>query len=319
MTQLEGYVIPLGSVRRMHAEKVGGKAAVVGELRSSGLRVPDGFCITSDALRDLVPDLPPIGTLDTEGLAHLRQRILTTHVPAMLVSAVEQAVRAVRVVSNDYPLYAVRSSASVEDTGRNSFAGQFSTSIVPAELVVEAMKQCWSSLYDESPNELAVQSGAQEEPLNMSVLVQSLIPADLAGVIFTRDPLTGEHVITIECSWGLGEAVVGGIVTPDHVRTTPSGEVLQYRIGSKRKTVSIQGGSVRKSDTDPIRAAAQCMSIEEIHQAARIAEKVDRLLGPGQDIEFAIYMGKLWVLQARPITSLPLNGRSDTGRAGSPA
>ncbi len=299
------FIIRLTNLRRSDTRAVGTKAAVLGELAALGFPVPDGFCVTVAASKAATGHRPAADRpLNPAELDDQRPRILDTELPDNLPTDIEDAVQSLRLVAPNCALYAVRSSSSVEDTFTHSFAGQFRTLLVPADAVPDAVLQCWSSLYDDAPSDLVAHLGLAPSALRMGVLIQSVVPADKSGVIFTCDPVTGESMIIIEASWGLGEPIVGGRITPDHIRVDTSGHVRQYRIGSKKRLLSAAGGTLQDAAVDPEAAARKCLDRREIDLLVGMARRVEQALGPRQDLEFAFYDGDGWVLQARPITTL---------------
>src|SRR6476661_7243141 len=260
-----GLVLDLAQLNAGMLALVGGKAANLGELLSAGLPVPEGFCLTTAAYRQAIGAtdalLPPLagvyaalGDGDGDGaggaspdVAELagtaRAAILAAPIPAGVAKAVEQAYTA---LGPDVPV-AVRSSATAEDLPFASFAGQQDTylNVVGTAAVLDAVRRCWASLWTDRATAYRASLGIDPATVALAVVVQRMVDAETAGVMFTANPVTGSRrQAVIDASPGLGEAVVSGAVNPDHlVVDAASGAILQRRLGDKRLAVrSLAGG-----------------------------------------------------------------------------
>ncbi|WP_448613090.1 PEP/pyruvate-binding domain-containing protein [Modestobacter sp. URMC 112] len=305
----------------------GGKAANLGELLGAGLPVPDGFCVTTNAYRDLAAatDLTEIleqlagitpGDQDrsAELAARARERILSVPVPGHVADAVTAAYRDL-----GEPPVAVRSSATAEDLPFASFAGQQDTylGIVGADAVLDAVHRCWASLWTDRAVAYRLRNRIDHAGTQLAVVVQRLVDADVAGVLFTVNPVTGRRDETVvDAGPGLGEAVVSGAVNPDHfVLDSRTGAVRERRLGDKRVVVRprAEGGT----ETVPLPASATpCVSDDQLRALVRLGARVQEHYGRPQDTEWAIdRAGRLWLTQARPVTTLfPLpDGESADG------
>jgi pyruvate,water dikinase len=328
---------------------VGGKAANLGELLSAGMPVPDGFCLTTDAYRQATAgdasvgdvtavDTPAVDTTRAGGrLAEVhaalkatpdgdlpafaalagraRDMIRSAPVPAEVAAAVEQAYAA---LGDNVPV-AVRSSATAEDLPSASFAGQQDTylNVVGAAAVVEAVRNCWASLWTDRAVSYRASRGIDPAAVALAVVVQRMVDATAAGVLFTANPLTGRrHQAVIDASPGLGEAVVSGAVNPDHFVVDPlTGRVLERRLGDKRIAVRpIPGGGTRTLTLNN-GAATACLTDKQAAELAALGRQVEEYFGSPQDIEWAIAGdGRLWLTQSRPITTLfPVPQRASGG------
>lgn len=259
------------------ATHFGGKAAQLAAALGAGLPVPDGWALAWDEVQAL-----------RSGTASGAE--------------VEVAVRA--AVSGCGPV-AVRSSAIGEDSGEASFAGAHLTrlGLVGGDAVVDAAREIHASAID--PAALAYRDRmALDGPIRMGVLVQRMVDADVAGVLFTRNPLTGADELVIEASWGLGEAVVSGLVTPDHVRADLDGTVLELVVGDKDVTVRLScDGGTRQVAVPPALAAMLCLGDEQMRALHRLVRACDDVYADtAHDIEFAFTGQRLYLLQRRPIT-----------------
>jgi pyruvate,water dikinase len=259
------------------AGRFGGKAAQLAAARRAGLPVPDGWAL---------------GWGEVAALA-LRE----TSAPE-----VDAALRS--AVSGRGPL-AVRSSAVGEDSRDASFAGTHLTvlGLRGGEAVVDAVRQVHASALD--PGALAYRDRlAVDGAICMAVVVQEMVDADVAGVLFTRNPLTGADELVIEASWGLGEAVVSGLVTPDHVRADLDGKVLERVVGEKDVAVRLTcDGATVETAVPADLAEMPCLRDEEVRELHRLVRACDEVYADtAHDIEFAFAGGSLYLLQRRPIT-----------------
>jgi pyruvate,water dikinase len=299
---------------------VGGKGGSLGELIRAGIAVPPGFVVRTEAFEAFIvaldaaqPIRAPIEALDPDDLdrataitAAIRERI----VQAPLPQAVEEAIRTAyaELAGADHPV-AVRSSATTEDAEDASFAGLQDTYlwVIGAEQAVAMVRSCWASLYSVESVCYRRKHGLPEAGVAMGVVVQGMVDARCAGVMFTRSPTTGDRsVITIEGAWGLGSAVVSGEVTPDRwVVAKLTGEIPVRDISDKHiRQVPLPGGGIHDEETpDELRRAA-CLSDPELQQLKDVARKVERHYGRAQDIEWAIETGSgaILLLQSRPET-----------------
>jgi rifampicin phosphotransferase len=311
-------VLPLQRLTRDSLSYCGGKAANLGELISAGLPVPPGVCVTTAAyelaaaqadLGPLLEDLAALPAGEPSGQATLagalRARILAAPVPQPVALAVRAALATMRP---DMPL-AVRSSATAEDLPFASFAGQQDTflNVVGADAVLDALRACWASLWTDRAVAYRANNAVDPRSVRLAVVLQELVDAQVAGVLFTADPLTGRRrQAVLDASPGLGEAVVSGAVNPDHfVVNTTTGAIVERRLGDKRLTVvPAPGGGTRKLESNQA-AAVACLSDAQLRALAGLGARAEAHFGAPQDVEFAVAAdGSLWLTQARPITTL---------------
>ncbi|ETK33707.1 PEP/pyruvate-binding domain-containing protein [Microbispora sp. ATCC PTA-5024] len=245
----------------------GGKAHGLAVLLRAGLPVPDGFVVT---VRDVDPRLV------AEHLCRLRGRAV-----------------------------AVRSSGLAEDSATASFAGQLHTVLGSRGLdeVMAAIRACAASSSTDRARGYRAHLGLDDEPAAL-VLVQELVEADRAGVLFTRDPRTGADAVVINASWGLGESVVSGAVVPDEVVVTPPADTVRLTVGSKRTRLDLrEDGLVRSPVPEPDRTRG-CVTPGEVRRLVALGRRCEDLFGRPQDVEWAARDDRLWLLQARPITAV---------------
>ena len=309
------HVLQLDEIDSSMIDAVGGKALNLGVMTAAGLPVPGGFCVGTGAygqvvggrLDDLISDLA--STTQPSELAGLatqaRDRILATAVPDQLGAVITAHYRE---LGDDVPV-AVRSSATAEDLAYASFAGQQDTylNVVGADALIDAIRRCWASLWTDRAVSYRTANGIDHRRVTLAVVVQRMIDAAVAGVMFTANPVTGtRHETVIDASPGLGEAVVSGAVNPDHfVVDTRSGAILQRRLGDKRIMIrSVAGGGTEEVTLDD-RGDAACLTDDQLAALVGLGRKVQDHYGSPQDTEWAIDgAGNAWLTQARPITTL---------------
>lgn len=303
-------------------EQVGGKGGSLGELQRAGLAVPPGFVVTTPAFERFLASLEreaPVRAAvaalsgdDLEAITAcsraLRRRVEDSELPAEvlgeLTAAHERLVRA----HPEQPV-AVRSSATTEDAADASFAGLQDTFlwVRGAAQMLGRVRSCWASLYSVPSISYRLKHGFPEQRVAMAVVVQNMVDAGTAGVMFTRSPTTGDRsVITIEAAWGLGSAVVGGEVTPDRwVLGKITGEISVREISDKLiQHEPAAGGGVEAVAVSEERRRAPCLSDTQLQQLGTLARQVERHYGCAQDIEWAIerHSGAILLLQSRPET-----------------
>ncbi len=284
----------------------GGKGAQLGALtRLPGVAVPPGFCVTTEAYRVAVAADPAVLRLagrlaDLDGTdepptirelsAELRAAVAAVELPPAIATEIRAAVARLGAVG----AFAVRSSSTAEDSAGASFAGQHDTflDVVGADAVIEHVRRCWASLFTEQAVAYRLRSGLDQRGAEMAVVVQRMVPADAAGVMFTADPISGNRTVTsIEAVRGLGEALVSGVVTPEGYRVK-DGQLEADRVGG-----------------DAVLTAVQAV------QLADLGRQIEEAFGSPQDIEWCLADGEFSVVQSRPITTLfPVPDAGDGGR-----
>lgn len=277
-------IVWLGDDQAHDPVSVGGKAASLSRL-ASAYRVPPGFVLTSRALRDAAPLLA------------------TGEVPADLRAAVDAAY-----LRMGAPRVAVRSSAVDEDGDAHSFAGQHETflNIEGADSVAAAVVRCFASAFTPRAIEYRKQVGLDVDHIGLAVLVQQLVPADVAGVVFSANPINGRlDEVVVNASYGLGESIVGGTTTPDtFVIAKDTLAIVRRTIGEKRRmTISIPGGT-RELETPALLRAAASVTDAQVLEMADLARRLEASTQAPVDVECAWHGGILYLLQSRPITTL---------------
>lgn len=293
--------------------EIGGKAAGLVRLTDRGMPVPPFFVVAWHALAQHLSlngiDWNP-RLLEAQGWTSLRQRIATLPVPDSIWDPIlGEYERLTQTVG--HPKVAVRSSAVGEDSSEDSFAGQYVSvlSVQGADALEEAIKQCWVSyVSDAAVTYRATRGIGLAEHPDMSLLVQTQVFAEKAGVAFTRHPVMPDlGSVYIEANFGTGESVVGGMVTPDSALVSRStGVVEEYVVGNKRR-MTLVSADAEGSATVEVGAdlrKARVLDDGEAQSIARMAMQIERAFGAPQDVEWAIDGAGVWILQARPITTV---------------
>jgi phosphohistidine swiveling domain-containing protein len=322
--QSSEFVFPLAAPQAT-LETVGGKGASLARLVTAGLPVPDGFHVTTAAYlrfvseNDLQPgilaaldsvDVSQPATLEAASTA-ISALFAEAQTPPDVASAIALAYAA---LAGNTPIVAVRSSATAEDLPEASFAGQQETflNVEGYGQVLDAVKRCWASLWTARAIGYRARQNIGPYGLSLAVVVQVLVPAEAAGILFTANPINGRRdQAIISAAWGLGEAVVGGLVTPDNLTVDKaSGAVLERQIADKQvMTARVDGGT----EEQPVPAELRLAPVLDDKIAAeltRLGVQIEKLYGTPMDIEWALADGgdaghRLAILQARPITALP--------------
>ena len=302
------------------AEVVGGKGASLSRLARAGFRVPPGFHVTTGAyldfldgggLRDWVlaalslADVSDAGTFEAAA-ARISDLFAGQPVPASTAAAVAWAYASLG--DNDVPV-AVRSSATVEDLPGMSAAGQHDTylNVRGEAAVVNAVKRCWASLWSARAIGYRARRGISPDDVSIAVVVQRLVPAEAAGVMFTINPVSGApNQVVVSANWGLGESVVSGDVTPDVAVVDRATETLvTYQPGGKEVMTVADGAGTLETETPAGLRSTPVLSPRHAAELARVGLAIEKLYGEPVDVEWARADSGLWVVQARPITTLP--------------
>jgi len=313
------YILPLADTKAT-LETVGGKGASLAKLVAAGFPVPDGFHVTTEAYRQFI-NFNYLGgviqkAIDTIDIATpssleaasqtITKSIIQSEIPPEIASDIVQAYAAIH---GKEPAVAVRSSATAEDLPEASFAGQqdsFLNICGPDHLLV-AVKACWASLWTARAISYRIQQGITTEGVALAVVVQLLVPAQVAGILFTANSVTGvRDQALINASWGLGEAIVGGKVTPDTIIVDKeTGQVVDYEVAEKQvMTVRLNGATEEQAVPDSLRKVP-ALDAEHIQKLTNLGSEIETLYEMPMDIEWTLTDGDLAIVQARPITALP--------------
>jgi phosphohistidine swiveling domain-containing protein len=317
-------VAPIASFERASLALAGGKGANLGELSRAGFEVPPGFVITTAAydllleqngmspeIRNLLANLDladPASISQTSRQIQdaFQQASLPTHLSGEILSSYRHMGAGA---------VAVRSSATAEDLPEAAFAGQQETflNILDDQALLEAVQACWASLWSQRAILYRLRQDVDQAAVKLAVVVQRMVPADMAGVMFTANPLSGARdELVIDANPGLGEAVVAGLATPDHFVVDKRSLRLKAQQPGKREIIvrAKSGGGTEQIEPIDLRDEAVILPASAIRKLAKLGLRIERHYGAPQDIEWAwvrdtAHSGRLFILQARPMTALP--------------
>ncbi|MEW1561403.1 rifamycin-inactivating phosphotransferase [Streptomyces sp. NPDC093509] len=314
----EQYVLDLQEVDETQVAVVGGKGAHLGELsRIEGIRVPAGFCVTTEAFRRIVAETSSLDDQldrlsrsapdDREGIrtlsARIRRTIEEVAVPEELAAAISRALGR----HGEQAAYAVRSSATAEDLPTASFAGQQDTylNVMGVTAVLQHVSRCWASLFTERAVAYRQRNGIDHRTVHMAVVVQRMVFPHAAGVLFTADPVTGNRkVASVDAGFGLGEALVSGLVNPD-VFKVRDGEIVSKAIAAKQRAVhALPAGGTREVAVDAQRQEQPALTDAQAVRLAEVGRRIEAHFGRPQDIEWCLVDDGFQIVQSRPITTL---------------
>jgi pyruvate,water dikinase len=322
-------ILTLEEIKKEDIPSVGGKGASLGEMFSIGLPVPKAFVVTAQAFRRFlgetgIEDRLFAGLLNVnvddnaaleEAARKARELVLSVPFPQHLQKKIKDAYR---VLGSDL-VVAVRSSATAEDLPDASFAGQQETylNIRGNGDLIQAVQRCWASLYGARAIYYRAKQGFDDRNVNIAVVVQELIRSEKAGVMFTSHPVTGEPLTIIEGSWGLGEAVVSGSVSPDkYVFDHRSGQVVDRLISQKLEMIVPDGRKGTKTVKVPAdQEKAPLLSDAEVKGLATFGKIAEDHYGVPQDLEWAVTGETIHILQSRPITTIKAASQAKPGAA----
>ena len=318
------YVLRFDEVGKDNIPQVGGKGANLGEMVGAELPVPPGFCTTAQAYQDflteaglqepideILADMQPDDMEDVKARSEkIRDLITNSPMPTAIEQKITEAYLELskELEQPELPV-AVRSSATAEDLPGASFAGQQDTylNIRGVPDLLEHSRLCWASLWSHPAVTYRHEQGFEHDKVFLCIAVQAMIDADVAGILFTANPVNGDRdEMLLNASWGLGEAVVSGMVTPDTITVRRSeAKILDYAIGSKEMAIHYaDGGGILEIDTTEDQRTSQALSDQHVLELAEIGGNIEQHYGSPQDIEWALRGGKWYVLQSRPITTL---------------
>lgn len=312
------YVLDLQEADGTQVAVVGGKGAHLGALsRIEGVRVPDGFCVTTDAFRRIMAQAPSIDDLldqlsrpdpdDGEGIrtlsARIRESVEGVTVPADLAAEITGSLARL----GERTACAVRSSATAEDLPTASFAGQQDTylNVIGPAAVLRHISRCWASLFTERAVIYRGRNGIDHRTVHMAVVVQRMVFPRASGILFTADPVTGNRkVATVDAGFGLGEALVSGLVNPD-VFKVRDGAVVGRTIAAKQLAVQpLPAGGTREVAVDPRRREQPALTDDQALRLVALGRRIETRFGSPQDIEWCLADDDFRIVQSRPITTL---------------
>lgn len=312
------WVIGLQDVDNTQLLLVGGKGLHLGLLsKIQGIHVPEGFCVTTsgfqravgqnETFRVLLDELSGLKAEDRGRVGEICSEIRRTILQAGIPSDVKQAVVRHLFQYGEEHAYAVRSSATAEDLPHASFAGQHDTylHIIGIEAILQHISKCWASLYTDRAVIYRMQNGFDHRQVSLSVIVQRMVFPQASGILFTADPITSNRkLLSIDAGFGLGEALVSGIVSADCYKVK-EGTIVEKRIAAKQQAVyGRKEGGTEIRLVDPVRQMAQTLSDRHILELSRIGRQIEAFWGCPQDIEWCLADDTFYIVQSRPITTL---------------
>ncbi|WCE00694.1 phosphoenolpyruvate synthase [Streptomyces sp. HUAS 31] len=314
----EQHVLGLQEIDETQVAVVGGKGAQLGGLsRIDGISVPGGYCVTTGAFRRVMAEAPSIDELldrlsrsdpdDRETIrtlsAQIRRAVEETAVPDDLAAAITGALAEL----GEDVACAVRSSATAEDLPTASFAGQQDTylNVVGSEAILRHVSRCWASLFTERAVIYRQRNGIDHRTVHMAVVVQRMVLPDASGILFTADPVTGNRrVATVDAGFGLGEALVSGLVNPD-VYKVRDGEIVARTIAAKQRAVhALPAGGTHEVTVDSQRQEQPALTDAQVLRLVRLGRRIEAHFGRPQDIEWCLADDGFQIVQSRPITTL---------------
>ncbi|UZJ78740.1 phosphoenolpyruvate synthase [Fictibacillus sp. KU28468] len=297
---------------------VGGKGLNLGELsKIQGIHVPEGFCVTTEGYQKaieqnktfqaLLDELTRLKAEDRDQIGEISKQIRQIIMEAEIPSDVVKAVADYLSRFGDEHAYAVRSSATAEDLPYASFAGQQDTylNIIGKEAILQHISKCWASLFTDRAVIYRIQNGFDHRQVYLSVIVQRMVFPKASGVLFTADPMTSNRkLLSIDASFGLGEALVSGLVSPDCYKVQ-DGEIVDKRIAAKKlASYGRKEGGTETRPIDPDQQKTQTLTELQILQLERMGRQIEAYFGSPQDIEWCLADETFYIVQSRPITTL---------------
>src|SRR5215213_3217792 len=312
------YVLGFQEIDQTQVAVVGGKGAHLGELsRIEGLRVPAGFCVTTDAFQRIMAEAPSIDDRldrlshlkpdDREAIralsAEIRRTLEGVAIPDDLAAAITRPLGWL----GEQAAYAVRSSATAEDLPTASFAGQQDTylNVVGPAAILQHVSRCWASLFTERAVTYRLRNGLDHRKVHMAVVVQQMVFPQASGILFTADPVTSNRkVASVEASFGLGEALVSGLVNAD-VYKVRGGEVVAKALATKRLAIyASPAGGTQEQAIEPERQDEPALTDAQVLRLAQLGRRIEAHFGRPQDIEWCLVDDDFQIIQSRPITTL---------------
>ncbi len=315
---MDTYVLDFQETGRTKLTAVGGKGANLGELsRIKGIRVPDGFCVTTDAYKKITENNQELnGLLDELTQCKAEQRSNISEISAKIRTAIERTPISKEIEDeiighlnrfDERDAFAVRSSATAEDLPAASFAGQQDTylNIIGKESILMHIGKCWASLFTDRAVVYRIQNGFDHRQVYLSVIIQRMIFPQASGILFTADPVTSNRrLVSIDASFGLGEALVSGLVSADGYKVQQE-QIVAKAIATKKLGIyALQEGGTKTRKIEPDRQKIQTLTDQQILQLAQIGRQIEAYFGHPQDIEWCLADDTFYIVQSRPITTL---------------
>ncbi|MFU2014363.1 phosphoenolpyruvate synthase [Peribacillus butanolivorans] len=315
---MKPYVLEFREIDKTQLLLAGGKGSNLGELsKIHGIQVPEGFCVTTEAYQKaleqneafyaLLDQLTLLKVEDRDQIGEISRKIRKIIMEVEIPSDVVKAVAHYLSQLGDEHAYAVRSSATAEDLPHASFAGQQDTylNIIGKEAILQHISKCWASLFTDRAVIYRMQNRFDHRQVYLSVIVQRMVFPQASGILFTADPITSNRkLLSIDASFGLGEALVSGLVSADCYRVK-EGEIVDKMIATKKLAIyGLKEGGTETQQIDPDQQKTQTLTEQQILQLARTGRQIEAYFGCPQDIEWCLVDDIFYIVQSRPITTL---------------
>ncbi|MFN6531120.1 phosphoenolpyruvate synthase [Nostoc sp. ChiSLP03a] len=315
---MSSFVLGFQDIDKTKLKVVGGKGANLGELtKIEGISVPDGFCISTEAFKRIIGKTPSINELlaqlshllveDRDKIGELSGEIRSFIEGITIPEDINEEIARLLSRLGEKNAYAIRSSATAEDLPTASFAGQQDTylNIIGKEAIYQHISKCWASLFTERAVIYRFQNGFDHRQVHLSVVVQKMVFPQVAGILFTADPVTSNRkVLSIDASFGLGEALVSGLVNADIYKVC-NGKAINKKISTKKLAIyALKDGGTKEQEIEAEWQNRQALTDEQILQLEQIGRKIEEHFGCPQDIEWCLVDETFYIVQSRPITTL---------------
>ncbi|SCC38198.1 phosphoenolpyruvate synthase [Bacillus mycoides] len=315
---MSSFVLDFQEIEKTQLSLVGGKGLNLGGLSNiQGIQVPEGFCVTTigyekaieqnEAFQDLLNQLAMLKIEERAQIAEISKKIRETIMEVEIPSDVVEAVAHYLSRFGNEHAYAVRSSATAEDLPYASFAGQQDTylNIIGKEAILQHVRKCWASLFTDRAVIYRMQNGFEHSQVSICVVVQRMVFPQASGILFTADPITcNRKVLSIDASFGLGEALVSGLVSADNYKVK-EGEIAEKMIATKKLAIyALKEGGTETKQINLAQQKIQTLTEQQILQLAQIGRQIEAYFGCPQDIEWCLVNDTFYIVQSRPITTL---------------
>lgn len=315
---MNSYVLGFKDIDKSKLNIVGGKGANLGELSSvSGIQVPEGFCVTTDAYKRIIDNndvfnallakLAELKVEDQKRISEVSGKIRKVIEETTIPKDIEEEITRQLTKLGEKDAYAVRSSATAEDLPTASFAGQQDTylNIIGKASIMQHISKCWASLFTDRAVTYRIQNAFDHRKVHLSVVIQRMVFPQASGIMFTADPVTSNRrVLSIDASYGLGEALVSGLVNAD-IYKVKEGKIIDKKISAKKLAIyALKEGGTIEREIEAGRQIMQTLTDEQILQLEGTGRAIEAYFGRPQDIEWCLFEDKIYIVQSRPITTL---------------
>jgi phosphoenolpyruvate synthase/pyruvate phosphate dikinase len=315
---MSSYVLDFQDIDKTKLMVVGGKGANLGELsRIEGIHVPDGFCISTEAFQRIIGETSSVNELldqlsllkveDRDTIGELSGEIRSVIEAIAIPQDIQEEITRHLSRLDENNAYAVRSSATAEDLATASFAGQQDTylNIIGEEAILKHISKCWASLFTDRAVIYRMQNGFDHKKVHLAVVIQKMVYPEAAGIMFTADPISSNRkLLSIDASFGLGEALVSGLVSADSYKVQEE-EIVAKMIATKKLAIyGRKEGGTETQQIAPDQQKTQTLTDQHILQLARIGRQIEAHFGRPQDIEWCLVDDTFSIVQSRPITTL---------------